>query len=283
MRQSDQPAFKTACRRPRRVRALRREKSRALFQCVVAICVLAALAPLPLSAQDRPAQLLLRLRRDWGYGGAGEIQGNFTLAVSGPEDVKRVAFLLDEQVVAEVAEFPWAWKFHTAQFSPGTHVIQAVGQLGDGSELWSNEIRVKFLSDVQAASATVRIVAVLLGVCGGLLALAGMATLWLSRGTRSQAETEGSRVRYGLLGGAVCPKCGRPFSLHWWAPNMGWFTKLDRCPHCGQWSRVKRASARDLGEAHGLGVDGLALDNTHGLTEREKLHHELEESRYVEL
>jgi Zn ribbon nucleic-acid-binding protein len=250
---------------------------------LAALCLLAALLPMPLRAQDQAAQLLLRLRRNWGYGGFGEIQGNFSLTVSGPEGLDNVTFLLDQQVVAEVGESPWTWGFQTGQFSPGNHVLQAVGHLGDGTELRSNEIRVRFLSDAQATRATVRVVVVLLGAVGGLLALAGMVTLWLSRGRRGRTEPEGGDVGYGLLGGAVCPKCGRPFDLHWWAPNAGALAKLDRCPHCGHWSRVKRTSARELRLAQGLEAEETTLDHVPTLTEQEQLRRDLEDSRYTEL
>jgi hypothetical protein len=36
-----------------------------------------------------------------------------------------------------------------------------------------------------------------------------------------------------------------PLARHFLAPNIG-LKKLERCPHCGRWSLVSRASAEDL-------------------------------------
>jgi len=226
-------------------------------------------------------QLTLRLRRDWGYGGFGEIQGNCSLLVNGPQDLERVIFWLDNELMGEVTQAPWRWKFHTSQYVPGVHTLYAIGHTQSGLELRSNEIRVRFLSPAEAGRAVVRVILVLLGGIAAVVALAATMTFLLSRGTKRQPEST-ERRSYGLLGGTVCPKCNRPFPLHWWAPNVGWFTKFDRCPHCGQWSWVKRASTQDLAAAETAQRQRVTPSHPDALTEEERLRRELDESRFLD-
>ena len=70
----------------------------------------------------------------------------------------------------------------------------------------------------------------------------------------------GQPRNYGLLGGAVCPKCGYPFPRHFWGLNLG-VGKLDRCESCGKWSVVTRASADQLAaaEASLAAQDGMPI------------------------
>jgi hypothetical protein len=54
--------------------------------------------------------------------------------------------------------------------------------------------------------------------------------------------------KYSLAGGAVSPRCKMPYSRHALSPKLV-VGKLERCPHCGKWAIVRRASKADLGAA----------------------------------
>lgn len=69
----------------------------------------------------------------------------------------------------------------------------------------------------------------------------------VSHSVTREKETSGKRG-YGIYGGAICPRCGRPFSRHWWAPNLI-AGKLDRCTHCGKWHFSTRATPQMLASA----------------------------------
>ena len=59
-------------------------------------------------AQTEVDQLSLRLSRDFGYSsGTGDIQGNFSLRASGPENLVRVGFFMDDQLMGEITEPPF--------------------------------------------------------------------------------------------------------------------------------------------------------------------------------
>jgi len=256
--------------------------SKARFLQLLAALVLLLSAVASVSAQQEPTPALaLHFRRDWGYGGIGEIEGNFTISASGPSDLTRVVFHLDDQVMVDLAQPPWQFSFSTGQYPAGTHTLFAVGYTTSGQELGSSETRVRFLSSQQAGKATVSVVALFLGGMVAVAALAGGVTLLFSRGRKAEDRPARS---YGWAGGAVCPKCSRPFGLHWWAPNVTWSGKLDRCSNCGRWIFVGRASAAQLmaAEAREQQEPQAPLAGAPP-SPGEALARELEDSRYADL
>ncbi|MBM4430067.1 MAG: hypothetical protein FJ026_06930 [Chloroflexi bacterium] len=248
------------------------------------ICLLCALfliaLLLPAVVQAQEPQLTLRLRRDFGYGGfAGEIQGVFRLLVSGPQDLQRVSFFLDGQLMGEVSQAPFELLFTTDQFAPGSHTLVAVGYTAGGLELRSNEVHSYFLTSEEAGRATGRLIIGLLGGVGGLMALAFLITSLLSRGKQPSVEP-GQPRQYGLAGGAICPRCRRPFSRNWWSPNLV-LGKLERCPFCGKYSLVQRASTEALAAAEAAELQTAGTpQEAPALTEEERLRRALEDSRF---
>jgi len=109
-----------------------------------------------------------------------------------------------------------------------------------------------------------------------LTLLIGLITIIIER---KRGKT---RRGYGMFGGAVCPQCGYPYARHWWAPNLG-TVKYDRCPNCGKWSRVPRASADELARAEAAFFGEEGELPAQELSEEEKLRKRLEESRYEDV
>ncbi|MCJ7735627.1 MAG: hypothetical protein MUP11_13900, partial [Anaerolineales bacterium] len=98
------------------------------------------------AAQEGPS-LLVGLVRNFGYGGLGKIQGNFTLIIrTPPPQVEEVEFYLDGDILSKDVSEPFEYKFHTSNFSEGEHEMFAIGILADGSRLDSNHITKVFLS-----------------------------------------------------------------------------------------------------------------------------------------
>jgi Zn ribbon nucleic-acid-binding protein len=82
---------------------------------------------------------------------------------------------------------------------------------------------------------------------------------------------------HGIYGGAICPRCGRPFSRHWWAPNLV-AGKFDRCPHCGKWHFSTRATPQMLARAEESDrEDEVVMPEP---DDGDALKRQLEESRY---
>ena len=225
-------------------------------------------------AQEDAPELTLRLNRNFGYGGFGQIQGRFTLEADGPENLSRVEFFIDENLMGVVEQPPFEYRFHTDDYSAGKHLFSAIGYTSEVSVLESNRISTVILSSEAAWTETQQIMIPLL-IMVGIFTLIGLGAPLLFR--RKKAFQIGE---YGPAGGAVCPRCKMPYSRHLLSPNL-LAGKLENCPHCGKWSIVPRASFTDLREAEAR----YQLEQSPALMEsppEEELERLLEESRFEE-
>ena len=174
----------------------------------------------------------LRLTRDFGSGFGTNIQGRFSMIVEGPEDLERVVFLIDDEIMAEQTSPPFRYQFQTGSYPAGQHTLHAVGYTADGRELNSNQINRTFITGEESGQRLVYlIIPLIILVIGGRL-----LTSWIAN--RGQTEKKTVPID-GAYGGTICPKCNKPFARHWWAPNLV-SGKFDRCPHCKKWSFVSR-------------------------------------------
>jgi hypothetical protein len=216
--------------------------------------------------------LELRLVRNFGYGGLGEIQGSFTLKLDNPpQDLQEVTFYLDGKAISSATQPPYQVKFSTGDFVEGEHYMYAVGVLENGVEMDSNRITKVFLSSEQAWTETQRILIPLLGGTAVLTLLGVVLPLFIFRGNRFQLGV------YGPAGGSVCPRCSLPFSRPLLAPNL-LIGKLVRCPHCGKVSVLAKASTSKLKSAEArFANQDTSISHR---SEEEELARLLEESRY---
>jgi DNA-directed RNA polymerase subunit RPC12/RpoP len=211
-----------------------------ILYLLVAVSLLGLLIPGAASAQQEGQALHLGLVRNFGYGGFGKIQGNFTLKiVDPPTNLVEVRFYMEDELMETVLEEPFRIQFHTSDYADGEHQMRASGVLADGSILDSNMITTTFLSSENAWAETQQIIfPLLIGI--GALTLIGLGAPFLLG--RNKEFVLG---KYGPAGGAVCPRCELPFSRPFLSPNM-MVGKLVRCPHCGKVSILPRASSVNL-------------------------------------
>ncbi len=228
------------------------------------------------AASAQTGELTLKMTRDWGYGGFnGDIQGLFSMKVTGPADLAKVVFYIDETVIGEVAQSPFNLQFNTDNYPLGQHELYAVGYSASGQEYRSNVIQATFVpASVGSKTALSFIIPIVVIVFGGLL-LAMVVPLITGRKTVNLPA--GSPRQYPL-GGAICPKCGRPFAVHIYGLNLG-VGKLDRCPYCSKWSMVRRASMDALRAAEEAELEGEKAQVPE-MSEAEKLKKELDDSKY---
>lgn len=205
--------------------------------------VLAFAAASPAVAQTQTPGLSLNLRRNFGFSAGGQIQGAFTLTAIGPDDLARVDFLLDGKVVHTAAQAPFAYSFSTGEYPLGVHTLSAIGLTSSGARLASAARSLEFVSAEVGLQVAARIGLPILGVLLLVTLAATLAPLLLDR--RHGPFRPGV---YGAAGGAVCPRCKLPFALHLLSMHM-LAGRFERCPHCGRWSLVGRASAAALAEA----------------------------------
>ncbi len=225
--------------------------------------------------------LTLTLRRDWGYGNGSQIQGHFSLHVTGPADLASVTFLIDDQPIGASAQAPFTLSFVTDNYPPGWHTLRASGQTAAGNMLSSATRRFQFVTSDQASSGLGQILFGMLGLLGGVLVVVIGSQVLLARLGHKTTVALGAPRRYGLMGGAVCPKCHRPFAIHWWGLNAG-FRKYDRCDHCGQWSLIGRLSAQQLAAAEAEELKPAQPEPLAAATAAEQLKRQLDDSRYLD-
>jgi len=123
------------------------------------------LAMLALASAATPAwgqeqeKLILAIRRDFGFRSGDRIQGRFTLEASGPADLKRVEFLLDQAAIGAAESAPFRFSFSTGDFALGLHSLQAVGTTASGMSVRSPVRNVQFVSADEGWAAGVGIAA----------------------------------------------------------------------------------------------------------------------------
>ena len=222
-------------------------------------------------------ELTLSVRRNFGYGGGSQIQGNFRLEATSPASLASVTFQIDGAEIATVSQSPFRVDFLTDNYPLGWHDLTAVAQTADGRTLTSAPRRFEFVSASAGFQAVGKFLWPLLAVVGLALVVAlGVPLAQALRG-KPAPIAPGTPRRYGLMGGAICPKCGRPFARHWWGLNAG-LGKLDRCDNCGRWSIVRAQPLDKLRAAEAAEVEQAAV--VPELSPEEKLRRQLDESKY---
>jgi Bacterial Ig domain len=239
-------------------------------------CFASLLAASAVFAQTE--QLTLRMSRDFGYGGFGnDIEGLFSMHVTGPADLARVEYYIDSTKIGEVTQPPFNLQFNTDNYPLGNHQLYAVGYSSSGQKYSSNVIPANF---VPKQSATKFILPVL-GVIVAVILLSTLVPLIASRGKRASLPL-GAERNYGIRGGAICPKCKRPFALPLFSANLG-FYRMATCPFCGKLSLVRTESINNLRAAEKAELEqAKAGEQIIGETEEDKLRKELDDSKYKE-
>jgi hypothetical protein len=222
-------------------------------------------------------ELTLRMTRDWGYGGFnGDIQGLFSMKVTGPADLARVIFYIDSITIAEVTQAPFNLQFNTDNYPVGQHKLSATGFSINGQEYYSNIIDGNFVPASEGNKAALQIVIPVLVIVFGAILLSFIIPLVRVRGNTLELPL-GAERKYGF-GGGICAKCYRPFALPVFSLNLG-LSKLARCPYCGKWSAVRIQPIDKLREAERAELEWGRAE-VQEETEEEKLRKELDDSKY---
>jgi len=243
------------------------------------LCLLAVIFS---AAAQAETPITLNLRRNFGYSsGTGDVQGNFTLKATPNQAVERVVFYLDGEPMGEATSEPYELRFVTDNHPAGVHSLSAKGFTASGQELESNVIRVSFVT----AEASRNAMFTILGITFGALILV-MIISWAIPsllGKKSKPLPLGAPRNYGAFGGSICPRCLRPFARSLLGFNLV-VGRLERCPHCGKWSLVQRASPEALRAAEQAELEQAESSvEAPSLSEEERLRKELDDSRYQNL
>jgi hypothetical protein len=238
----------------------------------VAACLLLLLAVVPTSAQT-DGELTIEFHRDFGYSAGSEIQGAFSLTAVGPEDLVRVDYYLDDQLLGSATQPPFRISFNTGDHGLGRHTFVALGTTADGSEIRSLDRTLEFVSPEEGWQVAGKIALPIIGIVLLMSLLGTVVPSMLGRKTKFRFG------EYSVAGGAVCPRCGMPFSRHPMSLNMV-FGKLERCPHCGKLSIVSAASASALRQAEARWQADSHQGELKPEGEGDRLREQIDESRY---
>jgi hypothetical protein len=241
----------------------------------ILITILLSLAIIS-AASAQGEELTLGLSKDFGSGGFnGDIQGTFTVKASGPVNLERVQFFLDDTLLGEDPESPFAIQFITDNYPTGAHVFTAVGFTTDGKEIGSKTISAVFVSKEEGSAASLKMIVPILAVVFGAMVISAITSMV---NMRKGKKLPAGAARSYSFGGGICPKCKRPFGFQLLGIHM-FGRKLTPCPHCGKWSVVKRATMSELHAAELAELD-TEKAQIHEASDEEKLRKELDDSRY---
>ena len=251
---------------------------------ILLLSLIFTLASINLALAQSNAALQLGLTKDFGYGGFGnDIQGLFSLKIKNPpSDLARVQFFIDSTLMGEDKQAPFSLQFNTDSYALGEHTFNAIGYTAAGQEIKSNQITSLFVSPGAGGNFVLKIILPIVGVLILAVVVSIALPTILNKG-KMASMPPGTERKYGIGGGAICPKCGRPFPLRLWFLNLG-MSKIDRCPFCGKWSFVRPRSLSELRAAEAAEVvkaqPGATIE---GESEADKLKKELDDSRYQNL
>ena len=246
---------------------------------LVLVLVLGALllAPLGMVSAQTEQPYRVSLRRDFGYGSGMDIQGRMTLSLKGDESaVRRVSFLLDGEELVSKEAAPFSFSFTTDDYPAGVHQLSARVETTAGETISTDALTYNFLTKEAASKSTTGIILPLLGLTVGIALLS-----WLIQRLSSRKHPNSGAMSYnGFYGGAVCSKCGRPFTRSLLGMNMV-AGRLERCPHCGKWSLTRRASLAELEAAEAAFRASVTVDEAPAQP-RSEMQDMLDDSKYYE-
>jgi hypothetical protein len=191
----------------------------------------------------------LNVSRLFGYSSGSQIKGSFRLKVIGVADIQSVEYRIDGNIIAVVNTDPFQLDFQTEKYPIGIHALSAwvTTKLGTVIEIPTRKF--EFATAAQESKSFAGIILPL----GGIVVLAVGLGLGLQfmvlRKRKYQFIPLGTSRRYGIKGGAICPKCDRPTVLHPFSFNIGFRQVYDFCENCGKWSVLKIRPEHELREA----------------------------------
>ena len=249
---------------------------------LASLLILTLLGGVVLPAQAQTEGYSIHLTRNFGYGGGVNVRGTFTISLVGDEtQVEKVNFLLDGSSMAVVEEAPFSYQFHTDDYGFGMHLLTAEYTLTDGTTTLTPSLQYNFVSPEDERS---QVTTIFVGIGGAILVtllIIGVIQGVLLKGKR-QTHVPGEPRSYGMLGGTVCPKCGRPFPRHLWGIKLV-VGRLDRCDNCGKWSMTHQASAEELAAAEAAERRDVMADQQVGEVQPvPKKKDGLDDSRYMD-
>jgi hypothetical protein len=252
-------------------------KKNCFYVFLVLLAVLVFVTPVRGQAVE---ELQLTVSRDFGSSdGMGNIQGTFSMQVTGPSNLVKVQYYIDNTIITEVTEPPFKVQFVTDDYAPGTHTMHAIGYTSDGRELRTREMTFNYMTAEESQQRGLKIAVPILALAL-IWVLFSRVVPTLSGGRKKGELPAPGGHNYGVIGGTICPRCDYPFALNLFSPNL-LVGKLVRCPNCGNWFIGRRASMEDLRIAEKVAwAEAHRSPQVNEMKDEEKIRKELDDSKY---
>ena len=253
-------------------------KKKSFISLLILVVLLVMQSGVVLAQEDSYS---VHMSRIFGYGGGVNIRGTFKISLVGDDaSVRNVRFVIDGETLAEVAASPFNFQFKTDDYGFGYHQLWAEVTLKDGTSLTTPAVQYNFVSPEEEREQ----VGSILGVVGGgivvTLLIVGLVQGAFLKGSRKHPHQPGEPRNYGMLGGTICPKCGRPFPRHLFGIKLV-VGRLDRCDNCGKWVMTNRATPAALQAAEAAEKAELVADEAVTAVKADKST-SLDDTRYMD-
>ena len=253
-------------------------KKRRSFLIAFLALVFALTSFSPAFAQSEDGYRLV-LKREWGVGIPGAVQGHMSLDIKGElKDVLTVTYFIDGNEMSKRTALDFKFRFNTDDYPSNLHTFHAIIERQDGSHVKSNIVNIKFLAKAEAGKINRNI---FLGI-GVLTVLILLLTFLINkRKSKQNHQSDQAVTGYGLYGAAVCPKCGQLFKRTIVGLNLV-TDRYEPCPHCGKWSMTQRATKEEIEAAQksDLNQDESVTPAPESLYNEKE---QIDESKYTEL
>jgi len=235
------------------------------YDFLILVAILGYVTPVRAQAVE---ELEFSVSRDFGSSdGTDNIQGTFSMKITGPSNLVKVQFYIDNTVIAEDSEPPFKVQFVTDDYTPGKHTMHATGYTSDGRELHTREMIFNYMTTEESQQRGLKIAVPILALAL-IWVLFSKVVPTLNRGRKKGDLVPPGGNNYSVIGGTICPRCAHPFALNLFSPNL-LVGKLFRCPNCRKWFIGRRASIDDLRIA-----EEAAWVQAHGASQSSKMIYE---------
>lgn len=253
-------------------------KSRFILNSFLALVVLLITVTPVFAQQD---EFRLGVNKNVGYSSGDQLRGSMRVYIIGSSaSIKSVEYFIDGKSIGVGKAPTFDISFLTTDFPVGYHDLSATVQTQDGRTVDVAARRFDFITPEQEASGVGRILIPLLGIIVVVMVIAVGAQVLFFR-KKFINMPPGTQRNYGFRGGTICPRCKRPYPMHWWSLNAGIRSRFDRCDFCGKWAIVSPKSLEELRAA-----EKRELETSEGTapmiekTEEEKLREMIDKSKY---
>src|SRR5512133_3462259 len=171
-------------------------KKNCFYVFLVLLAILGFVTPASAQAVQ---ELQFSVSRDFGSSdGTGNIQGTFSMKVTGPSNLMKVQFYIDNTIIAEDTEPPFQVQFVTDDYAPGKHSMHAIGYTGDGRERRTREMAFNYMTAEESQQRGLKIAVPILALVFIWVLFSRVVPI-LSRGRKKGELLPPGRYNYGVI------------------------------------------------------------------------------------